>query len=58
MHNLYGLAYKCPYLQRKDDCPLKEVDHLSFKEKVNWIDNLCLDKKRAIWVHHQVCPKK
>jgi len=58
MNNLYGLAYNCPYLQRKDDCPLKEVDHLSFKEKIDWIDNLDLDKKKAILEYHQVCPKK
>ena len=55
--NLYGLAYDCPYLQRKDDCPLKEVNHLSFKEKVEWVDRLDTEKKRTILVHHQVCSK-
>ena len=55
--NLYGLAYGCPYLQRKEDCPLKEVNHLSFKEKVIWVDRLNTEKKRAILVHHQVCFK-
>lgn len=54
---LYGLAYNCPYLQRKSDCPLKEIDHLPFKAKLDWIDKLCLDKKRAILAHHQGCPK-
>ena len=55
---LCGLAYNCPYLQRKDDCPFNEVDHLSFKEKIEWIENLSQDKKWAILEHHQVCPKK
>jgi len=58
MINLYGLAYNCPYLQRKDDCLLKEVDHLSFKEKIDWIDNLCMGKKKTILAHHQVCSNK
>lgn len=58
MNNLYGLAYNCPYLQRKDDCPLKEVDHLSFREKIDWIENLSLGKKKSILIHHQSCPKK
>jgi hypothetical protein len=30
---LYGLAFDCPYQKRKDDCPLKEIDCLSFIEK-------------------------
>jgi len=28
--DIYGLAFDCQYLQRKDDCPLKEIDYLSF----------------------------
>ena len=43
--NQYGLAYDCRYLQRKDDCSLKEVNHLSFKEKVEWVDRLDTERE-------------
>lgn len=52
---LYGLAYNCPTLQRKSDCPFKEVDHLSFKEKVKWVEGLSKEEKEAILEHHKVC---
>jgi hypothetical protein len=57
-HTLYGLAYSCPYFQRKTDCPFNEIDHLSFPEKIEWIDNLSQDKKKAILEHHQTCSQK
>jgi hypothetical protein len=31
--NLYSLAYACPYLERQEDCPFKQVEHLSFRKK-------------------------
>ena len=54
-HNLYGLAYNCPTIRRKSDCPLKEIDHLSFKEKVKWVEGLSKEEKEAILEHHKVC---
>ena len=54
-NSLYGLAYDCPHLERKVDCPIKEVEHLSFKEKVKWIDHLSEKEKEAILKHHKVC---
>lgn len=55
--NLYGLAYNCPHLERQPDCLLKQVEHLSFSEKVKWIDCLSEEEKEAILEHHQVCSK-
>jgi len=56
--NVYGLAYSCPTRQRQDDCPFIEVDHLSFKEKVKWVEGLSEEEKEAILEHNQVCTKK
>jgi hypothetical protein len=55
--NLYGLAYNCPHLERQLDCPLMQVEHLSFLEKVKWIDSLNEEEKEAILERHQVCSK-
>ena len=52
---LYGLAYNCPAKQRQDDCPLNVMEHLSFKEKVNWINELSKEEKKVILEQHQVC---
>ena len=48
---LYGLAYECPTKQRQNDCPLMEIDHLSFKEK----NTLSEEEKEAILKYHKVC---
>lgn len=32
---LYGLAYGCPYMERKDNCPFGEINQFSFKRKVD-----------------------
>ena len=56
-NSLYGLTYGCPHLERKVDCPIKEVEHLSFKEKVKWIDHLNNEENNTILEHHQVCSK-
>lgn len=56
-HNLYGLAYGCPYLNRKNDCPFMQVEHLTFMEKVNWIDGLNEDIKQKIIEEHKNCLK-
>jgi len=36
VYSLYGLAYDYPYFDRQDDCPLKEMEQLPLREKVNW----------------------
>jgi len=47
----------CPHLERKDDCPLKQVEHISFLEKVKWIDTLNKEEKDTILERHKVCSK-
>ena len=56
-NELYGLAYNCPTLQRKYDCPFMQVEHLTFIEKVNWIDGLIKDIKLKIIEEHKNCSK-
>jgi len=53
--DLYGLAYECPNRRRKDNCPFKEIDSLSFGEKVDWIDGLSGARRKSIWEHHVDC---
>lgn len=54
---IYGFAYNCPCLERLDDCPIKKIDHLSFKEKVQYIDNLSQNQKNEIIEYHIKCSK-
>jgi hypothetical protein len=54
---IYGVSYSCPVLVRKDNCPLKRIDSLSFKEKVILIDGLCVEEKNEILQHHKACSK-
>ena len=55
--NLYGLAYDCPYLQRLVECPFKEVDDLSFYDKVIWVECLSKEEQRVILEYHLSCSK-
>lgn len=52
---VYCIAYECPKLNRNNDCPLLEIDHLSFYDKIIWIDQLKDDRIAAILKHHQLC---
>lgn len=44
-YQLFGLAFGCPYQERKDNCPIQEVKELSFGEKFHWINKLSNDVK-------------
>lgn len=57
VNSLYGLAFACPYYDRQDDCPLKEVERLSSREKVNWINSLSQDRKQNLVKKHKTCSK-
>lgn len=53
---LYNLSYKCPKNTARDkDCPFNPVDHLSLKEKIDWIDSLSDKKRKTILQHHSAC---
>lgn len=54
---LYGLAYDCPYQQRKQDCPFFKVNNMSFVEKVKWLDSLNQSITKEIINRHQNCSK-
>jgi hypothetical protein len=55
--NLYGIAYCCPVVNRRNDCPFKGFDNLSFREKIEWIDGMSQAEKDAILGHHMSCTK-
>ncbi len=42
------MVYNYPCLERQIDCPLKQVEHLSFRVKVRGVDNLSDEEKEAI----------
>lgn len=55
---LYSIAYGCPKGKRDDDCPLLEIEHLSFTEKIDWINKLDEGQKEFILKHHLFCTKR
>jgi hypothetical protein len=55
--DIYGITYGCPKMNRNNNCPLLEIEHLTFKEKVDWINNLDYEKKESILSHHSFCTK-
>lgn len=55
---LYALAYGCPKGVREKDCPLLEIEGLSFIEKVNWIDKLNGEQYFKMVMHHADCVYK
>ncbi|MDA3929355.1 MAG: hypothetical protein PF541_10385 [Prolixibacteraceae bacterium] len=54
---LYIITCACPKLNRTIACPLLEIEHLSFKEKIIWVAELNDEKKEAILTHHENCKK-
>jgi len=52
---IYGIAYNCPVQNRESDCPFKELNHLPFKEKVIFINQLSDEERKAILEHHKFC---
>ena len=44
---IYGLAYDCPHLDWQDDCPLKAIKQLPFKQKVVLINGLSKDERKS-----------
>jgi len=55
---LYSIAYGCPKINRSKDCPFSEIERLSFKERIDWIDKLDDERKEAILTHHESCTRK
>ncbi|MBL7969861.1 MAG: hypothetical protein JNK09_22860 [Prolixibacteraceae bacterium] len=38
--DVFGVAYQCPAGEREANCPLKDFDDLSFKERVEMIKTM------------------
>ena len=56
--DLYGIAYGCPKKSRGKDCPLSEIESLSFKERIARIEELADEKKKSILTYHASCTKR
>ncbi len=56
-YDLYGLAYGCPKLKRKENCPFKGMDGLPFKKKINFIRAFTEEENALILAHHKECSK-
>lgn len=54
---VYGVSYQCPAGKRVEDCLLKKLDILSFKEKVERINALSKEEIELIVEHHIRCSK-
>jgi hypothetical protein len=52
---IYGCAFGCPFQHRYPDCPLADVDHLTIREKVNWVNSLIKEQKAKIMEKHLLC---
>jgi hypothetical protein len=52
------LAYACPHIDRKDNCPLKVIELLPFKQKVLRTNGLSKEEKEIILEHHYACSIK
>lgn len=55
---LYGILFECPVGKRNKDCPLIEVDYLSFRDKLIWIEKYNYELKVQIINHHKECSEK
>ncbi len=55
---LYGLANECPYNARQDNCQLKDIEQLLFKQNVLYINGLNEEEKVIILKHHKTCSIK
>ena len=56
-NEILGCAYACPWKVRNSGCPLNEIEHLSFREKLIWLKDISLEKKDSIIKHHLFCTK-
>jgi len=52
---IYGLTFKCPFVERVPDCPFLKTDHLSVKEKVQWCEKLTRSEKDELLKIHRAC---
>ena len=57
-NELYGCTFGCPVQTRNKECPFNEIEHLSIKEKVIWINSLSREKRESLFEHHLFCSKK
>jgi hypothetical protein len=55
---IYGLAYQCPYNKRQEDCPLSVIDGLTFREKIEWINQADPTLLESIGIAHRKCSNK
>ncbi len=54
----YGNLYVCPAGKRNPDCPILEIQNLTFAERVEWFDDLSDEEKSVLEEHHKNCVAK
>lgn len=54
---LCGIMYGCPSGRREEVCPLFQVEHLSFIERMNWLNEQHDERKMSILKYHMKCSK-
>ena len=55
--SLYGVVFGCPVLERMENCPFLELDHLSLHEKLEWVSILTPEQKAMFMLCHTICSR-
>ncbi|MCI5145369.1 MAG: hypothetical protein D3923_07505 [Candidatus Electrothrix sp. AR3] len=53
-----GLADECPIHRLDPTCPLTDMRKMKFKQKLQWLRSLPLEKKKELYQYHIVCFSK
>lgn len=56
-NGLYGMAFQCPYKNRNPGCIFYYMEHLTFREKIAWIDQISPQLADNILIVHTNCRK-
>ncbi|QGY46492.1 hypothetical protein GM418_23360 [Maribellus comscasis] len=55
---LFGILYSCPAGKRLPDYPVKGFDHLSPKEKFDFVDEIEKEELLSLLNYHYKCSKE
>lgn len=54
-NGIYGIAFGCPHIDRKQNCPLYNMDQMLIHERADWVDSLPVNEVSRLWGHHMAC---
>lgn len=55
---LFGLLYDCPYKNRRSSCSLWQLQDLTFKEKIDWLNKQELVARKNLLHDHFNCKNR